>query len=83
MAAAALEQDIRRDWHRVQCDVREQAGVSAAMFAGHADPMLKREAFEQRWCVGGVLASVVTVAGRERLVVCIPVALPPPVPAST
>ena len=82
-ATSALERDIRRDWHRVQHDVRERAGASVALFAGHADPMLAREEFEQRWCVGGVLASVVGPVGRERLVVSLPGALPLPAPAST
>ena len=81
MAAAAVEQDMRRDWHRVQHDVRSEAGVSAAMFAGHSDPMLTREAFEQRWCVRGVLASVVGGVGRERLVVSVPRALLSQAPA--
>jgi hypothetical protein len=83
MAVAAIEQDIRRDWHRVQHDVRLQAGVSAAMFAGHADPMLPLSEFERRWCVGGVLASVAGGPGGERLVVSIPRALPMPAPAGT
>ena len=83
LAATAVEQDIRRDWHRVQHDVRLQAGVSVAMFAGHGDPMLALGDFQQRWCVNGVLASVVGGSGSERLVVAVPRALPPPAPAGT
>jgi hypothetical protein len=44
--------------------------------------MLTREAFEQRWCVCSVLASVVGGVGRERLVVSVPRALLSQAPGS-
>jgi hypothetical protein len=54
---AVLQQQVSNDWARTKHDIRFNAGVPASWFRGRS-PELDVEAFEDLWCVHGVIAVV-------------------------
>lgn len=61
---AATRGVIKGDWLRCTQDVRALSGGCVHWFRGR-DPSITEQAFEDRWCHGGVLAT--TFAGRLRV----------------
>lgn len=56
---------IRQDWACVEGDVRVAAGVPPSWFRGR-EPRISVARFVGDWCVGGVLAAVITEPGDRR-----------------
>jgi hypothetical protein len=73
--AAALEQAIRRDWLRVSVSLPGMAELPSWCVIKR-DYALGVEEFVGRWCLGGVLASVLPGEGAGCLQVHVPRALP-------
>ena len=66
--SAALLQQLRLDWMRVQGDVRVDSGVPLSWLRGRS-PVLRRERFEAKWQAVGVLYAIDPVAGLR---LCLP-----------
>jgi hypothetical protein len=56
---------IRQDWACVEGDVRVAAGVPPSWFRGR-EPRISVARFVGDWCMGGVLAAVITEPGGRR-----------------
>ena len=69
MALKTVIAMIQQDWIRCSEDVKQVSGVCSEWLRGR-DPSMTLEAFQDRWCYNGVLASVnivETSLGRQQL----------------
>lgn len=67
---------VRLDWLRVGVGLGAAGGRLPSGCVVGQRHALTRAQFERRWCLGGVLASVVSGPGRASVRVCVPRALP-------
>ena len=69
MALKTVIAMIQQDWIRCSEDVKQVSGVCSEWLRGR-DPSMTLEAFQDRWCYNGALASVnivETSLGRQQL----------------